>query len=157
MKKKVIRTLLLLSSILFAACSKTTIYSEFRNIDSLSWNKDSILRYEYEIEDTTSLYTILLCVRHTEIYPYQNMWLFVDDLPKHDTLEFFLADDRGRWLGNGKNGIIEMPVLYEQHYTFPHSGKYSMEVRHGMRDEWLSGISDVGLVIRKEKADNGEK
>lgn len=157
MRKKAIKTLLLLSSIILVACNNSTIFSEFKTMDSVSWCQDSILTYEYEINDTTSLYTILINVRHTEIYPYQNMWLFVDDMQKHDTIEFFLADDRGRWLGNGKNGLIEMPILYEQHYTFPHSGIYTLQIRQGMRESELKGISDVGLIIRKETANNGKK
>ena len=150
MKTKVFQIAILLSSLLLMACHKDVVYSEFREIENVKWHQDSVMRYEFEITDTLSEYTLLLYVRHTETYPYQNMWLFVGDAAKEDTIEFFLADDRGRWLGNGKNGLIEMPVLYEQHFRFAHNGLYQLTVRQGMRDSLLRGISDVGLVVKKE-------
>ncbi len=140
-------------SLLFCACTKT-MYSDFQSVPITGWQEDSIISFSVPVNDTTSIYDIILCVRHTETYPYQNMWLFcgfgVDSLA-HDTIEFFLADDRGRWLGNGGNKWIEMPVLYEQNYQFPDTGQYIFTVQHGMRDENLRGISDVGLIIRQSK------
>lgn len=140
-------------SLCFCACTKT-IYSDFQSVPITGWQEDSILSYSISIDDTTNLYDILLCVRHIETYPYQNMWLFCGfglDSIVHDTIEFFLADDRGRWLGNGGNKWIEMPVLYEQNYQFSDTGQYTFTIQHGMRDEELRGISDVGVIIRQSK------
>lgn len=103
--------------------------------------------------DTNISYDILLCVRHTEAYPYQNMWLFTEWNRQKDTIEFYLADDRGRWLGNYSGKLIEMPVLYEQQFIFPDTGYYQFTIQHGMRQQQLRGISDVGIIIRK----HGEK
>ena len=55
---------------------------------------DSLAQFDYLIEDTMADYQMLIYVRHTEQYPYQNMWLFVDDAGRQDTIEFYLADDR---------------------------------------------------------------
>lgn len=74
---------------------------------------DSVVRFDYTIEDAQPDYQLLVYVRHTERYPYQNMWLFVEDSLRQDTIEFYLADDRGQWLGNKHHGFIEMPVLLE--------------------------------------------
>ena len=93
---------------------------------------------------------MLIYVRHTERYPYQNMWLFVDDNGYRDTIEFYLADDRGQWLGNKQNGFIEMPVLYEDTKQFADTGRYTLTIRHGMRDSLLRGITDIGMEIRKQ-------
>lgn len=111
------------------------------------WHQDSVLEFRFDVEDTLSTYQILINIRHTENYSYQNMWLFADS----DTIEFYLADDRGRWLGNGHNGYIEMPVLYEAAYLFERSGEQTMRIQHGMRDSLLSGISDVGVKVVKNK------
>ena len=116
---------------------------------------DSVLTYRFDVTDTKPC-NILLCVRHTESYPYQNMWLFCqlsNDTAAiwTDTIEFYLADDRGRWLGNGSQQI-EMPVLFAQSYQFPDTGKYVFTIQHGMREERLRGVSDVGVIIR-----NGEE
>jgi gliding motility-associated lipoprotein GldH len=75
------------------------------------------------------------------------MWLFMDNAGLRDTIEFYLADDRGRWLGDKNHGFIEMPVLYEDHLQFPDTGVYHMEIRHGMRDSLLRGVTDVGIEV----------
>ncbi len=134
------------------------------------WYTDSVLTYRFDIADTTASYEIQICVRHTQQYPYQNMWLFVSNraagdtaqnaldsaklatLPiAQDTIEFYLANDRGVWLGNGKNGLTEMPVLYEEAYRFVHSGEQVITIQHGMREEPLRGVSDVGVIVTKNE------
>jgi len=117
------------------------------------WGADSVLTYDFDITDTLATYQMLVCVRHTEQYPYQNMWFFIGDTTRMDTIEFYLANARGEWLGNGRNGLIEMPVLYEEAYRFPHSGKQVWHIQQGMREQSLRGISDVGLIIKR----NGEE
>lgn len=147
--KEIIRTILLSSCLLLAACSRDTVYSEFQSVPLNEWGADSVLTYRFNIEDTTATYQMIVCVRHTEQYPYQNMWLFVGDTLRQDTIEFYLANDRGEWLGNGRNGLIEMPVLYEEAYRFAHSGEQVWHIQQGMREENLRGVSDVGFIITK--------
>ncbi len=139
---------------IMTACSSDTVYSRFVSTDGTSarhplpqWHMDSVARFDYTITDAGQDYRLLLYVRHTETYPYQNMWLFVSDSLHTDTIEFYLADDRGQWLGNKHHGFIEMPVLYEENYRFPASGTYRLNVQHGMRDTLLRGVSDIGLEI----------
>lgn len=133
-------------SSLLVACSGPVVSSDWQSVDRMGWHQDSVLTLHYSVPDTMALYRMLLYVRHTEQYPYQNMWLFLDQ----DTVEFFLADDRGLWLGNGKNGLIEMPVLLGEDLLIG-SGNHTVSVRHGMRNDYLRGVSDVGIVIEKVK------
>lgn len=143
-RKILIATIVVLSSSLLVACSGRVVSSDWQSVDRLGWHQDSVLTLGYEVPDTTAHYEMVLYVRHTEQYPFQNMWLFVDN----DTLEFYLADDRGVWLGNGKNGLIEMPVLLDENAQIS-AGRHTMRVQHGMRSESLRGISDVGIVVKK--------
>ena len=93
-------------------CRRDIVHSQFVSIPSEKWQIDSVAHFEYAITDTDNDYRMLVYVRHTERYPYQNMWLFVGDSLHRDTIEFYLADDRGKWLGNKHHGFIEMPVLF---------------------------------------------
>ena len=140
-------------TVLFSSCKNDIVYSRFSSIPSEKWAIDSVAQFEYAITDTVPDYRMLVYVRHTERYPYQNMWLFVGDSLHHDTIEFYLADDRGQWLGNKHHGFIEMPVLLEENYHFADTGKYFLTVQHGMRDSILRGVTDIGLEIIK----NGKK
>lgn len=146
------KTLFLLFAVaLFAACSNDIIYSRFVPIPTGEWSLDSVARFDYAVADKDAGYNVVLYVRHTERYPYQNMWVFTNDNGRCDTIEFYLADDRGRWLGDKRHGFIEMPVLLEDSKHFADTGQYFLEVRHGMRDTLLRGVTDIGLEIRRNE------
>ncbi len=137
----------------FVGCQTDIVYSRFNTIPSGQWHTDSIVRFEVPITDTKATYRTIVYVRHTERYPYQNMWLYIGNgnTARRDTIEFYLADDRGRWLGDSHNGFIEMPVLIDENRQFKNAGTYVFEVQHGLRDSILRGVSDVGFeVIRVE-------
>ena len=147
--KKIV--LVLLTGLLLTACQSNIIYSQFVPMSSEKWHIDSVARFDYDIADANADYRMLIYVRHTERYPYQNMWLFVDNNRHRDTIEFYLADDRGQWLGEKQHGFIEMPVLLEENIHFPDSGIYHIEIQHGMRDSLLRGVSDIGLEIYRNE------
>ena len=142
-----------LAVLALSSCRHDTVYSHFMSIPSGKWHADSVLRFDYPITDTTATYRMILYMRHTERFPYQNMWLFVHNGLQRDTIEFYLADDRGQWLGDKKNGFIEMPVLLDENRHFADTGRYSIEIQQAMRDTLLRGVTDIGLEIIR----NGEK
>ena len=144
--------LLVIGCLAFTSCHKDIVFSQFISIPSGKWSSDMLPHFDYTIADKDADYRMLIYVRHTEQYPYQNMWLFIRDNTGHrDTIEFYLADDRGQWLGDRHHGFIEMPVLFEQNYHFPDTGRYYMAIQHGMRDSVLRGVMDIGLEIVKNE------
>ena len=137
---------------LLTSCRHDIVYSEFVAIPSGEWDENQLPEFAFNIADREAAYDILLYVRHTERYPYQNMWLVVRGNRQYmDTVEFYLADDRGRWLGDKHHGFIEMPVLLEENYHFPDTGRYYFAVQHGMRDSLLRGVTDVGIEVIRVK------
>ncbi len=135
---------------LMTSCRKGIVVSQFVAIPSGEWQVDSAMVFDYTIDDAQPDYRMVVYVRHTERYPYQNMWLFIDNGARRDTIEFYLADDRGQWLGDKHHGFIEMPVLFEENYHFPDTGTYHLEIVHGMRDSLFRGVTDIGLEIISE-------
>ena len=145
-----IAALLALGMCLMTSCRQDIIYSRFVPVPSAEWSCDMIPQFDYTVTDKDAAYRMVIYVRHTERYPYQNMWLFVSDNTGHsDTIEFYMADDRGQWLGDSHHGFIEMPVLLEDNCHFPDTGAYSLTIQHGMRDSLLRGVTDIGLEIQK--------
>lgn len=145
--------ILLLCTTVLTACSVDTVYSRFVPVSSAQWHIDSTIYFDIPVTDTTFTYRTIIYVRHTERYPYQNMWLFVGDNLHRDTIEFYLADDRGQWLGDTHNGFIEMPVLIDGNRQFADTGTYHIAIQHAMRDTLLRGITDIGI----EMIRNGKK
>ena len=148
-----IQVILFALLVLCCACNDRVVYSTFYSLPTEGWHQDSTLTYTTEITDTIASYEMLLVVRHTTQYPYQNLWLFVDTYAEdiliyQDTIEATLADDYGRWLGTGINRY-ELPLLYDDHHRFTQSGEHTFAIRQGMRNEWLNGMTEVGLIIQK--------
>lgn len=139
----------------FTSCRNDIVYSRFIPVSHAdgtvvsqeNWHMDSVLRFDYSIEDAAASYSIIVYIRHNGRYPYQNMWLFTGDSLYRDTIEFYLADDRGQWLGDRHHGFVEMPVLLEDNKHFADTGAYYLEIQHGMRDTLLRGVTDVGVEI----------
>lgn len=142
---------------LMVSCIQKDVYLQYRTLPTNGWNKDSVLTFDIPISDTASLYNVYINIRHRGEYPYQNLWFFlrqsspVNDSVTKDTIECYLADHRGKWLGSGVGFVYEMPVLYLQKISFPHAGTYRYEIIQGMRDSILSGINDVGIKVEKVK------
>ena len=140
---------LILGCMALTSCRRDIVYTQFYSIPSEKWAIDEVAQFDYSIADAELPYRMIIYVRHTERYPYQNMWLFVDDGYRHDTIEFYLADDRGQWLGDKHHGFIEMPVLYEVANQFPDTGTYHLTIQHAMRDSVLRGVTDIGLEVKR--------
>lgn len=144
----------------FTACNRGVLVSHYESFDHEEWAIDSVKVFDFHVTEEGLSYDMVLGCRHTTEYPFQNIWLFTELyadtlLLSSDTLEYYLADRRGRWLGNGTGRLREMPMLYKQNLLIPDTGVYRLEVRHGMRREVLAGMSELGLTV--EKASNGKE
>lgn len=146
--------LVILLSCTLIACDTKQVYNHFQSLPIQGWYSDSLLSYTFAITDSCAQYDMQLIVRHTAQYPYQNLWFFTEEwygnvLLQRDTVECFLADDYGRWIGKGIN-TFTLPILYFSSHTFPRTGEYTFIIQQGMRTEWLKGINNVGLQITKQ-------
>ena len=146
-------SIIIVGLVSLTACQHRTVYTHFQSIPVQGWHQDSILAYHFTIDDTLSEYNILITLRHTSRYPFQNVWMFVQEkqdmnIIHTDTIEGYMADDYGRWIGKGINNY-ELTLLYADNYRFLHPGDYLFTLQQGMRTEWLQGVEDVGLTINK--------
>ena len=145
---------LLALAAIFISCDRRTVYTSALSLPSEGWHADSTLCFDFCLSDLEAAYDVVIFFRHKENYPYQNVWLIVDQKPistaSSDTIEFYLADQRGRWLSGGIGKTKQMPVLYLHDHHFADSC-YTMSIRHAMRDQTLQGVSDIGLRITKSR------
>ena len=148
--------LILIVSLLLVGCQGDIVYTVFKSLPNVGWEADSSLCYQPVITDSIADYQMLITIRHTDVYPYQNLWLFVDIeqdslLLTRDTIECYMANERGEWLGGGLT-VHELPLLYSENYQFSNSGEYQISITQGMREDTLVGIKEVGVkIIRNEQ------
>jgi gliding motility-associated lipoprotein GldH len=145
--------LIVLAGILFS-CDTKRIYEDYYNIDPEGWHKDSIASFNFSIDDTIQYYNLLINTRNLEAYSYSNLWLFVDVIAPdstvfNDTVEFRLAQPNGKWLGKGSGGVYLCEFMFRTNIFFPETGDYKIKLQHGMRDEKLAKLKDIGIRIEK--------
>lgn len=142
------------------ACSNVD-YEKNISIAPGGWHKDSIARFEFEVNDLNSPYEMDVYIRNNNSYPYSNIYLFIhtvqpDGTVFRDTAEYDLTDAYGKWLGQGWCANFDNDLLYRENYHFAAKGTYRVEIMQAMRELRLKGIKDVGFSLHKLKV-NGKK
>ncbi len=146
--------LIILIPLISLSCIHNDVYLKYKSITTRGWNKDSLYCFDVPIKDTTAFYNVYINIRNRGEYPYQNLWFFLskttpDSIQTKDSIECYLADNHGKWLGTGIGSVLQMAVLYKQHVRFNKAGIYHYSINHGMRDSVLVGINDIGMQVEK--------
>ncbi|HEX3008999.1 MAG TPA: gliding motility lipoprotein GldH [Bacteroidales bacterium] len=144
----------MLGVLLFTACDNQRVYEKNTELPDYVWDKNNILKFTVDIQDTISSHNVFVNIRNASSYQYNNLFLFVTTrAPKggilKDTIELTLADDKGRWKGNGLGDIWDNQILYKRNVRFPFKGIYTFELEQAMRNARLPYIMDAGIRIEK--------
>ena len=139
---------------LLTACNSKTIFTDSVPMPEHQWTLDNAAVFTPDIKDTLASNNIYFNIRTGSSYPYRNIFLFVSTTSPSgrtitDTLQYQLADEKGKWYGKGTGTIRELRLPFKTSVYFPVKGIYSFTVRHGMRSETLKGVYDIGLRIEK--------
>lgn len=135
-----------------SACDEHTMYHSYQSIPEKGWGKSDTLFYNIPVNDSLIILQLSAGVRNDNNYPYQDLYLFVshnlEDSTKWqtDTLKFTLSDKEGKWIGTGWGNLYQSTQPIKSAIV-RHPGNYSIRVTHGMKDETLSGISDIGIKV----------
>lgn len=145
----------LLAALMLAACNPSQYYASYEDVDPNGWNLTETLYYDFSVDDTLSSYNTFIDIRHTDAYPYANLFLFVktsypDGSQSLDTLECPLADPAGNWYGRVNARHIDSRHPLTLQLRFPMKGNYSLAITQGMRDTLLLGLTQVGFRVEKE-------
>jgi gliding motility-associated lipoprotein GldH len=157
MKKIIPVAFTLLSILSYQACIKSNVFEKNTTIKYNKWQKDNKLNFEFDITDTTSDYLMFLTIRHSDAYPFSNIWLNVKTtLPiEQKTIETRtevpLAEADGKWMGRNFKDIIEqqMPLTGSGVAHFNRTGKYKIQLEQIMRENPLPEIMSVGVRLEK--------
>lgn len=124
------------------------------SIPQYSWSYDYQPSFTFHITDTSASYAIFVTVRHSSDYQFSNLWLLISSSPetakpKVQRVELPLADQQGRWLGTGMDGIYDHRIPIQQHARFNQPGNYLFSFQQDMRINPLLHVMSVGLRIEK--------
>ncbi|MBL6657666.1 MAG: gliding motility lipoprotein GldH [Flavobacteriales bacterium] len=148
---------ILLVAVLLVACDSNRLYEKNISIDNDVWSLGQIPSFEFENTDTVSDVNLIINVRHSSIYPFSNLWLFIHTLSPSgsthvDTLEAALSQKDGKWLGDGLGDIWDLQLPFKT-IQLNESGTYRFKIEQAMRHgnlskiELLTGVMEIGLRI----------
>jgi gliding motility-associated lipoprotein GldH len=150
--------LIIASCLLFASCDPSPQYQEHFNIPGSTWNADFKPQFHFSIDDTAAAYQLFLLIRHTEAYPFSNIWVNMASQAPGDTtwgkvrVEVPLAAPSGQWLGRGAGELWEQRVPItspSKPAFFLKKGMYTVTLAHDMRRNPLPEVLTIGLRLEK--------
>ncbi len=145
-----------LAAAALASCSYSpNSYSCFSSIDpAAGWAYGESYVYMPDIEDSIAQGQLALLVRHTNEYPFSNLWVEIQSQQPAgegievvtDTFCITLADIYGNWLGRGTGATIEkLDTVYAD---FTVTDGSPLRLRHIMRPDRLEGLEKVGFIFQ---------
>jgi len=154
--KTLVSILTVLILVAFSSCDKSRIFDSNKDFKNETWDKDSVLVFNININDTIGIYNLFINTRISGNYKYSNMYLFIDtELPDkkiiRDTLECILFDYNGKHLGKGFGSVWSNKIPYRIHTRFPYKGNYKFTIEQAMRTDNLENVVSAGLRIEKAK------
>ena len=128
-------------------------YDEYSKAEGEQWKWSDKKTFEVEVTDSLNMFSVLVNFRHTTDYPKSNLFVFITTTAptgasRRDTLEIIIAEDNGKWKGNGFGDIKLVSKEYRKAVRFAVPGKYTFEIEQGMRIPEIP-VTDVGLRIEE--------
>lgn len=147
-------TIMLLSLCLGSCLPGHNDYSEYKELPVDGWPYSQSLTFTPDQGDSLAYGTLSVALRHTNLYPYANLYLevsYADTIgtTHRDTLNIKLADRYGRWLGKGVGTDFQIVDTVSTRHTRIKGS--DIKVRHVMRTDTLCGIDMVGLTFVEPK------
>lgn len=138
--------------LLLSSCDTNRHFEQNYAVPESTWKIGEKVRFEVPDINELVFYNVYINLRNGSNYGYSNFFIFMDiQLPDNrvmrDTIECPLADDRGKWYGQGMGDVIENQILIKRKFKFPVSGNYTFTMEQGMRQEEVPEIKDIGLRI----------
>ncbi len=147
----------LIGMMTFCSCNSGVVYENYTDLPSNQWHADSVIRFEFDIINTSESYNLYYNIRHTLAYPYYNLYVQYSLHPKKKRTEWTRKDGNlmhpttGVPLGQGTSDLYNCRFPILENYKFEQKGTYIFELKQDMRLDTLPEVSAVGFRIEKNK------
>lgn len=142
---------------LMAGCLPAPFFHKEEAVPQNAWAYSYKPSFSFDITDTTKVYQPYFLIRHTQAYPYCNLWMWVyvklpgDTTVRKERINITLADETGKWLGRGMGEIYEqqMPFTLGDSVQINKLGTYTVTFEQNMRINPLPDVLNVGLRVEQ--------
>ncbi|HLR38573.1 MAG TPA: gliding motility lipoprotein GldH [Chitinophagaceae bacterium] len=130
------------------------VFQKEASVPNFEWTYKYQPSFSFQIKDTSALYDLFITIRHTNRYPYNNLWLLIHSAyqgakPTEKRVELPLTDETGQWLGAGMDDIYQHRIPIQQNAKFDSMGTYHITLEQNMRINPLPNVMAVGLRVEK--------
>ena len=136
-----------------SSCVNGPLFDQNKEVDN-TWSPAEKLNFQVDVKDTISPFDFYINIRNSTDYKYSNLYFFMKTIFPNkqiaiDTIECYLADNQGNWLGKGFGKYRDQQILFKRNGRFPMSGIYQIQIEQATRDINLIGIKAIGIRIEK--------
>lgn len=150
---------LCLIGLVLVSCQKDSYYHHSETIPAKGWDLNQTLYFQDSLrENVPERMHFEVSIRHTNMYPYQNLWMYIrtkasDGTNRLDSINWTLSEPSGRWLGSGWGSLYSLTQRLPDLDIKKSFGTrwFSVEIQHGLQDLTLPGIEDVGIHLYTDK------
>jgi len=140
------------------SCSSFEKKISLQNLKNNEWQKDSLLHYEFDLNQAHNKLNFLYQVQYLPTYPFQNIWLkYTLNDPDgqeliHATDNLFLFEpSSGKPLGEYSKNRNYKLAYFLKDVVLTKKGKYKIDIQHYMRPNVLTGIESLGVIIEESE------
>ena len=133
-----------------ASCNYSDkLYHSFLTTPTGGWDWGDTLTFNIPEAEHTSPYYITIEAKANSKYPYQQLWLIVQNDFRHpgrlvnDTICINITDKNGYYTGQGIN-IYQFHTLLGR-YLLHKGHTYQIRIVHSMRQGTVKGVTNIGL------------
>ena len=145
---------------LLAGCDEARVFEEDIDLEERFWEADSMISFEFAIENVRQPYHLFFNVRNSVAYPYRNLYIhyYLQDSTGKEIRSALINQElfdpkTGQPYGSGLGDIFDHQFLVLQRHRFSYPGLYRMSFQHFMRRDTLPHIFSVGLRVEKAEQD----
>ena len=141
--------------LVFISCNNNIVFDDYQTFEDQTWSTEDGVFFVYSVKDTVSKNQIVIKIRHTTDYEFQNLFLLVKT-EEIDTVELMMSNKEGKWLGKGVGDIRELEFVYAKDKVFAKKGDFTFEILQAMRYgklekiQSLDNIKSIGLSIQEQ-------
>jgi len=133
------------------SCNKQYTFSQSQSIPEEGWTYQNVLKYDFVVSDTKSLYNLYLKIEYLTSFAYQNVYVNVstgqeEAKMKKTQLSLDLSNSLGVWNGHCDKEQCTYLMPLQESIFFERTGKQLFWIEQFSRNEKLKGIQSITLV-----------
>ena len=140
------------------SCQTDVLYTETIEIPNASWVDSQKLSFEFDVEDSTVLYQLVVNLKHSVEYAYENLYVNIRTVYPNgkiieDPLSLEMADHAGRWFGQCNSKTCTLNIMLQEKALFRPKGHYQIIFEPYMREQPIKGIHSIGLSVERVESE----